>query len=34
MTILTNRSFTHLITPENPFISTPVRPITDFTDQE
>ena len=34
MTILTNRSFIHLITPENLFISTPIRPVTDFTNQE
>jgi hypothetical protein len=31
-TILTNRSFTHLIILENPSISTPIRPVTDFTD--
>jgi hypothetical protein len=32
MTVLADRSFTHLITPENPSISTPIRPIIDFTD--
>jgi hypothetical protein len=32
MTILTDRSFIYLITPENPSISTPIRPVTDFTD--
>jgi hypothetical protein len=34
MTILANRSFAHLIAPENPFISTLIRPIIDFTNQE
>jgi hypothetical protein len=34
MTILADRSFTHLITPKNLSISTPIRPITDFTDWE
>jgi hypothetical protein len=29
--VLVNRSFLHLIAPENPFISTLIRPITDFT---
>jgi hypothetical protein len=33
-TILANRSFLHLIAPENPPVSTPIRPVTDFTDQE
>ena len=34
MTILADRSFLHLIAPENPLISTPIRPVTDFIDQE
>jgi hypothetical protein len=32
MTILVNRSFLHLIAPENPLISIPIRPIIDFID--
>jgi hypothetical protein len=32
MTILANRSFIYLITLENPFISTPIRPVIDFID--
>jgi hypothetical protein len=34
MTVLANRSFLHLIAPKNPPVSTPIRPIIDFTDQE
>jgi hypothetical protein len=34
MTILADRSFAHLIIPENPSVSTPIRPVTDFTDRE
>jgi hypothetical protein len=34
MTILANRSFIHLITPKNPSISTPIRPVIDFIDWE
>ena len=33
-TILVNHSFTHLITPKNPSVSTPIRPVIDFTDWE
>jgi hypothetical protein len=33
-TILADRSFAHLIAPENPFVSTPIRPVTDFIDRE
>jgi hypothetical protein len=33
-TILADYSFTHLIIPKNPSVSTPIRPVTDFTDQE
>ena len=32
--ILADYSFTHLITPKNPFISTLIRLITDFINQE
>jgi hypothetical protein len=32
MTILVNCSFIHLITPENLFVSIPVRPVIDFID--
>jgi hypothetical protein len=34
ITVLANRSFAHSITPKNPFISIPIRPVTDFTDRE
>jgi len=34
MTILADRSFIHLITPENWPVSTPVGPITDVIDRE
>jgi hypothetical protein len=34
MTILADCSFAHLITPENLSVSTPIRPVTDFTDRE
>jgi hypothetical protein len=34
MTILADRSFLHSIAPKNPPISTPIRPVTDFIDQE
>jgi hypothetical protein len=34
MTILANRSFTHLITPKNSSISTPIRPVIDFINRE
>jgi hypothetical protein len=33
-TILANRSFAHSIAPENPSVSTPIKPVTDFTDRE
>jgi hypothetical protein len=33
-TVLANHSFIYLITPENPSISTPIRPITDFINWE
>jgi hypothetical protein len=32
MTILANHSFLHLITPKNPLVSTPIRPVIDFID--
>jgi hypothetical protein len=32
ITVLVNRSFLHLIAPENPSISTPIRLVTDFID--
>jgi hypothetical protein len=32
MTTLANRSFIYLIAPKNPLASTPIGPITDFTD--
>ena len=31
-TVLADRSFLHSIAPENPPVSTPIRPVTDFTD--
>jgi hypothetical protein len=31
-TVLADHSFVYLITPENPPISIPIRPVTDFTD--
>jgi hypothetical protein len=34
MIILVDRSFLHLIAPENPPVSTPIRPIIDFIDQK
>ena len=34
MTILANYSFLHLIAPKNLPVSIPIRPVTDFTDQE
>jgi hypothetical protein len=34
ITILVNRFFAHLIAPKNPFVSTPIRPVTDFTNWE
>ena len=34
MTILVNHSFIYLITPKNPFISTPIKPVIDFIDRE
>jgi hypothetical protein len=34
MTILADRSFAHLIAPENPSISIFIRPVIDFTDWE
>jgi len=34
MTVLADRSFIHLITPENWPISTPVGPVIDVTDRE
>jgi hypothetical protein len=34
MTVLANRSFIHLITPENPFIGTPIKPAIDVIGQE
>ena len=34
MTVLADRSFAHLIAPENLSISILVRPVTDFTDRE
>jgi hypothetical protein len=34
MTVLADRSFTHLIIPENPFVSTLIRPVIDFIDRE
>ena len=33
-TVLADRSFLHSIAPENPPVSTPIGPVTDFTDQE
>jgi hypothetical protein len=32
ITVLADRSFTHLIIPENLSVSTPIRPVTDVTD--
>jgi hypothetical protein len=32
MTILANRSFAHLITLKNPFISIPIKSVIDFID--
>jgi hypothetical protein len=34
MIILADRSFLHLIAPENPPVNTPIRPVIDFIDQE
>jgi len=34
MTVLADRSFIHLIAPENWPVSTPVRPVTDVMDRE
>ena len=34
MTVLADRSFIHLIAPENWPISTPIRPVIDVTDRE
>ena len=34
MTILADRSFAYLITPKNPSISTPIRPVIDVIDCE
>ena len=34
MTVLANRFFLHLITPENPPVNTPIRPVTNSTDYE
>ena len=34
MTVLADRSFTHLIIPKNWPISTPIRPIIDVTDRK
>ena len=33
-TVLADRSFLHSIAPENPSVSTPIGPVTDFTDRE
>ena len=34
MTILADRSFIHLIAPENQSVSIPIKPVTDVTDRE
>ena len=34
MTVLADSSFLYSITPENPPVNTPIRPVTDSTDRE